>query len=349
MKHEIDLKNFEIRTDLINENLERLEDKSGICIKNYMMQDIEVEEVSIDPHASKRTGIQEGHYISFLFDDVTDKTNRGNLINTFVAVFKKFLKLKNFALDKSCLIIGLGNKDSTPDSLGPKVIDQILVTRYINSISPIDKGYRITSAFAPGVFGTSGIETFEIVQKLTNIVNPDFLIIIDALKAMNVNRVNKTIQISDVGIAPGSGIGNKRKEISEKTIGVPVIAIGVPTITDASIIVSDTIKYLYKKLSYTEENMNNPINKFKKDTDINYLKQESKELTQEEKTKILGLVGSLEENDVRQLIYEVLEPIGYNLMVTVKEIDFIIKELVDVISKAINQSLHEQENIQFNS
>ena len=342
MKHTIDLKNFEIRTDLINENLEKLEDKTGVTIHNYKKDGIEVEEVSVNQEASKRTGMKQGNYISFLFEDVTDATNRKNLEQEFINVFFFFLEKKELSIDKSCLLIGLGNKASTPDSLGPKVVDRILVTRYINSIHPIDKEYRVTSAFAPGVFGTSGVETSDIVCKLTEIVKPDFLIVIDALKAMNVNRVNKTIQISDAGIAPGSGIGNKRKEISKETIGIPVIAIGVPTITDASIIVSDTIKYLYKKLSYTEDNMNNSVYKFKRDKDINYLEKESKELTVEEKTKILGLVGSLEEEDVRQLIYEVLEPIGYNLMVTVKEIDFIIKELVEVLSKALNASLHNK-------
>lgn len=342
MKHTIDLKNFEIRTDLINENLEKLEDKTGITIHNYKENEIEVEEVLISKEASERTGMKQGNYISFLFEDVTDSTNRKNLEQEFIKVFRNFLEKKNLLIDKSCLLIGLGNKASTPDSLGPKVIDQVLVTRYIHSIHPIDKDYRITSAFAPGVFGTSGIETADIVYKLTEIVKPDFLIVIDALKAMNVNRVNKTIQISDVGIAPGSGIGNKRKEISKETIGIPVIAIGVPTITDASIIVSDTIKYLYKKLSYTEENMDNKVHKFKMDHNINYLKEESKELSKEEKEKILGLVGSLEEEDVRQLIYEVLEPIGYNLMVSVKEIDFIIKELVEVLSYALNVSLHNK-------
>lgn len=342
MKHEIDLKNFEIRTDLINESLEKIKDKNGIDIKNYKNNNVEVEEVYINKEASKRTNIKEGNYISLLFDDVTDSINRKNIEEEFIKVFKHLLQKKNLSIDKSCLIIGLGNKDSTPDSLGPSIVDKILVTRYINSISEIDKGYRVTSAFAPGVFGTSGIETSDIVLKLTEIIKPDFLIVIDALKAMNVNRVNRTIQISDIGIAPGSGIGNKRKEISEKTIGIPVLAIGVPTITDASIIVSDTIKYLYKKLSYTEENIENPINKFKRDQDINYLQKESKELTKEEKTKILGLVGALEEEDVRKLIYEVLEPIGYNLMVTVKEIDFVIKELVEVISKALNGALHDK-------
>lgn len=343
MKHEVDLKNFEIRTDLINENLEKLEDKTGIEIENYMHNEIEIEEVSVTKEAEVTTGIKEGNYISLLFDDVTDTNNRKNLEKEFVKVFKKFLEKKELTIDKSCLIIGLGNKDSTPDALGPNVVDKILVTRYVDSICPIDKDFRVTSAFAPGVFGTSGVETQEIVLKLTEIVKPDFVIVIDALKAMNINRVNKTIQISDIGIAPGSGIGNKRKAISEKEIGIPVIAIGVPTITDASIIVSDTIKYLYKKLSYTEENTDNPVNKLKRNQDINYLEKESKELTKEEKQRILGLVGSLEEEDVRQLIYEVLEPIGYNLMVTVKEIDFIIKELVEVISKSLNKSLHNKE------
>lgn len=344
MKHEIDLKDFKIRTDLINENLEKITNKDGIEINNYKEKDIEIEKVIVNKEASIRENIKEGTYISLLFEDVSDTKNRKDLEEVFTKVFRSFLEEKGLTKDKSCLIIGLGNKEATADALGPKVIDEVLVTRYIASLSTLDNKYRITSSFAPGVFGTSGVESYDIILKLKEIVKPDFIILIDALKAMNLNRINKTIQITDVGITPGSGVSNKNKEISLNTINIPVIVIGVPTVIEASIIVSDTIKFLYKKLSYSKENIDNPTSKFTYFKDINYLEKDSKELSKEEKEKVLGLIGSLNEEDVKQLIYEVLEPIGYNLIVTEKEIDFTIKNLVKVISYSINHSLHDLDN-----
>lgn len=337
MKHEIDLKNFAIRTDLINENLEKITNKRGIVRTNSKKGKIEIEEVSV----SKESSLKEGEYVSILFEDVSDSKNRKEVEEVFYEELKKVLEKKNLTKDKSCLIVGLGNRKSTPDALGPYVIDHVIVTRYIKEISTLDENYRETSAYAPGVFGESGIETGEIVLKLIECIHPDFLLVVDALKSGNINRVNKVIQISDTGIQPGSGIGNKRKEISEKTVGIPVLAIGVPTVIEASVIVSDTIKYLYKKLSYSKENTNKSRHKFIRERDVNYLKYENKDLTKEEKEKILGMVGTLDEEEVQKLIYEVLEPIGYNLIVTGKEIDFTIKNLSEVISKGINRALHK--------
>ncbi len=340
MKHEVDLKNLNIRTDLITESLDKIKDKTGININNYINNNIEVEEVYVDSNASINNNIKEGNYISLLFDDITDVNNRKNLINEFVKVLKKLLIKKNLSIDKSCLIIGLGNSKSTPDSLGPKVADSVIVTRYISLVTTLDKNYRITSSFSPSVFGSSGIETSDIVCKLKEIVKPDFIIVIDALKAMNINKVNKVIQISDIGISPGSGVGNKRKEISKDSLGIDVISIGVPTVTDLSTIISDTIKYLYKKISYTKENLNNPLDKLKTSNKINYLKGDIKELSTSEKKQIMGLIGTLTEDELKVFIQEVLEPIGYNLIVTVKEIDFIIKNLTEVLTTGLNKSLH---------
>lgn len=132
------------------------------------------------------------------------------------------------------LVVGLGNSDVTPDALGPKVVKHIEVTRHIIRYLPqyIDENARPVSAVAPGVLGTTGIETLEIVQGIVENIKPKLLIVIDALASNSMERISSTIQIADTGIVPGAGVGNTRKEISQKTLGIPVIAIGIPTVVD---------------------------------------------------------------------------------------------------------------------
>ncbi len=234
--------------------------------------------------------------------------------------------------------MGLGNDYSTADALGPLTIGHVLVTKHLFLYEDV-KGFRPVSAVNSGVMGRTGIETSDIILGLVNQTKPDFVIVIDALASQSIERVNKTIQMTDTGIHPGSGIGNKRKEISKKTIGVPVIAVGVPTVVSAVIIVSDTINYMHKHYTYNKENKDNPINKLIVGG-VNYLKEELK-IDREDKEQLLGLVGSLDEEEIKQLIYEVLTPIRYNLMVTPKEIDFVIEKLSDVIGNGINHALHK--------
>lgn len=137
------------------------------------------------------------------------------------------------------LIVGLGNMYVTPDSLGPKVTNEIDVTRHIIKYLPqyVEKGTRSVSAVAPGVLGTTGIETLEILKGITDNVKPKLLVVIDALATRSLERISSTIQISDTGIVPGAGVGNKRQEISQNTLGVPVIAIGIPTVVELATIV----------------------------------------------------------------------------------------------------------------
>ena len=153
--------------------------------------------------------------------------------------------------------------------------------------------------------------------------------------------INKTIQITDTGIHPGSGIGNKRKEISKDTLGIPVIAVGIPTVVDAASIVSDTIKYMYKNFAYTKANYDNPAEKLKFQT--NYLKKNI-DILEADKKNLFGLVGNLTDEEVKTFIYEILNPIGYNLMVTPKEEDFIVEKLSLLIGEGINKALHKKVN-----
>lgn len=236
------------------------------------------------------------------------------------------------------MIIGLGNIKSTPDSLGPKVIEGITITRHLYLLDALDSDYRVISAFIPGVSGSTGIETSDLIKDAINSVKPDFIIVIDALASSSIERINKTIQITNTGISPGSGVGNSRKELSIDTLGVPVIALGIPTVVDLATIVSDTIKYMHKNYAFNKKFIHNPISKLINSNKINYLKEEI-DIKEEDKSYLLGLVGTLSEYEIKELIKEVLTPIGYNMMITPKEIDFDIKCLSVIISNSINKAL----------
>ena len=195
------------------------------------------------------------------------------------------------------------------------------------------------SAINPGVMGQTGIETSDIILSIVEKIKPDFLIVIDSLASGSIERVNKTIQMTDTGIHPGSGIGNSRKEISKEKINIPVIAIGIPTVVDANVIVSDTINYMYKHYAYNKEFMKNPMSKLTT-SNVNYLKKDVT-IDESDKKNLFGIIGTLSNNEFKELIYEVLTPIGYNMMVTPKEIDFVIEKLGDIIGNGINKALHK--------
>ena len=253
---------------------------------------------------------------------------------------KSLLKKLKLNSNASCLIVGLGNKKSTPDSLGPLVVDNIIITKHLTDLNLSD--FRPVSAIIPGVTGTTGIETSDLIKNVINSVKPDFMIAVDALASSSVERVNKTIQMSDTGIHPGSGVGNSRKELSYETLNIPVISIGVPTVVDATVIVSDTFNYMCKHYSFSKTFFKNPMSKLTFGN-INYLKSNI-QIEEEDKENLLGLVGKLNEVEVKQLLYEVLSPIGYNLMVTPKEIDFVIDKLSDIIGNGINRALNKNIN-----
>ena len=164
------------------------------------------------------------------------------------------------------------------------------------------------SVLSPGVMGTTGIETSDIIKAILDKINLDYIIVVDALKASEITRVNKTIQITNSGISPGSGVGNIRKELSKEILGIPVIALGVPTVVDAVTITSNTIEYL---LNYDGTN------------------------------KSLGNFGKLTINEKKELIDLVLTPMGLNMIVSPKEVDIDIENLSEIISGAIDHAVHE--------
>ncbi|MBE6152500.1 MAG: GPR endopeptidase [Firmicutes bacterium] len=339
MNHEIDLSKYQVRTDLAIELIDENKEIDGISFKKTIFDDITVTDVTVSEEGSININKKAGIYITVEFNDVTDKNNQNLVLEIFIKKFKEMLEKLELDIKKSCLVIGLGNDRSTPDSLGPLSINNILVTSHLMELGELADGFRRVSAINPGVMGTTGIETSDIIASIVEKIKPDFIVVIDALASQSIERVNKTIQMTDTGIHPGSGVGNSRKEISKEILGIPVIAIGVPTTVDAVTIVSDTINYMYKHFSYTKENINNPSNKLMVSTP-NYLKKKIK-IDKGDKSKLLGLIGNLEDFEIKQLVFEVLSPVGYNLMVTPKEIDFLIEKLSYIIGEGINKSLHE--------
>lgn len=339
MSHEIDLSKYQIRTDLAIESLK--EDKISKTTKHF--ENVKVTEIYIDKEKAKIINKKIGNYITIEFEDITDYTNQEKVKEIFSQQLKKLINRMNICDNDSVLVVGLGNNKSTPDSLGPESINKLIITNHLYELGNIQEGFRRVSAINPGVMGETGIETSDIIKGIIDKTKPDFIIVIDALASSSIERVNHTIQITDTGIHPGSGIGNSRKEISKEILNIPVIAIGIPTTVDAVTIVSDTIDYMTKHFTYTRENLNQPINKLIIGSNNKYIKS-TKNINKYDKKKLLGLLGNLNHQETRQLIYEVLTPIGYNFMVTPKEIDFIILKLSEIIGNGINKALHNNIN-----
>ncbi len=216
---------------------------------------------------------------------------------------------KHVNKEDEVLVVGLGNLYSTPDSLGSKVVQNIEITRHIKKYLPqyIDENARGISAISPGVLGTTGMETQEILQGIVQNTKPKLIVVIDSLASKSIERISSTIQIADTGIIPGAGVDNARKELTENTLGVPVIAIGIPTVVEAATLAADSLDILIQKLQ-DDANSNEYLNK-------------------------------LQEEDKYELIREALMPNNYNFIVTPKEIDELIENMTKVVAEGINMSL----------
>jgi len=343
MAHSIDMKNYSLRTDIILDIVsEEIEEK--LNRKTRKIGKTIIEEIDIDKDISETLGKKPGFYKMVGFEDVTDKDNYKEVQKAFCDVLTSMLDDCHIDKDASCLVVGLGNKKSTPDALGPDTLSHILVTRYLFALGEVENGYRNTSLIEPNVTGVTGIETFDIVNGVVKETKPDFVIVVDALASSSIDRVNKMIQISNAGIEPGSGVFNNRVELSDKTLGVPVIVIGIPTVVDAITIVSDTFQYMMKQFKYKIDTKDNSSLKLVSVLNQNYL-EHKESLSPDEKENLLGLVGTLSEEEFRDLLHEVLTPINYNLMVTPKEVDFMMEKFASLIGNGINKVLHQNYNM----
>lgn len=252
------LGSYDVRTDLALEDKERFESDnveiSGVSVEEFFDEEheIRVTEVKIlTENGAKSMRKPIGTYITMEMANLVlpDEEYHQAVARELAKYIGNLLNIEKE--DYVALVVGLGNRDVTPDALGPHTVECLNVTRHIvkefGKYATEDTVHMV-SAIAPGVMAQTGMETYEIIKGITDVICPDVVLAIDALAARNTKRLNRTIQIADTGIHPGSGVGNHRGEISKETLGVPVIAIGVPTVVDAATIVRDTMENLIATL-----------------------------------------------------------------------------------------------------
>ena len=310
---------YNYRTDLADERRDLY--KKANNIENEI-EGIESEEEKINEkvkvtrvkitseQAEQAIGKPKGDYITidikkinFLTDEEKEQA-AGTLANELKKLVGEKTKFKD-----DILVVGLGNEEVTPDALGPNVIKEVEVTRHIIKYLPqyIDENARPVSAIAPGVLGTTGIETLEVIKGVVENIKPKLLIVIDALASRSMERISSTIQLSNTGIVPGAGVGNTRKEISESTLGIPVIAIGIPTVVETAVVVNDALNIFIEKL--------------------------------QQEAKSNDYLNNLKEQDNYEQIKEALIPKEFNFIVTPKEIYELVLNMSSIVAIGINMAL----------
>jgi len=304
-----------VRTDLALEAHQLLKQQvtreiAGITSEERQVENCKITTVRVtSEEAGQRLGKMPGTYITI---ETPDLLNKNRLMQEKVSgvLAAELAKLLTLPPQAGVFVVGLGNWNATPDSLGPLVVDRMLITRHLAGYVPqeLTNQLRSVCAIAPGVLGITGIETSEIVRGIVERVKPAVVIAIDALAARSIERIGTTIQITDTGIHPGSGVGNKRTGITRETLGIPVIALGIPTVVHAATVANDTIDLL-----------------------LNEFRQEN---------RFLDVLRSMEADNKRALINEVLSPAVGDLMVTPKEIDLLLNEVSRLVAGGINLALH---------
>ena len=315
-------KQFNIYTDLAVENRERFQNDNveitGVKVyertdEKYGVKLTKVEIISSE--GANIMGKPMGKYITIeaentalWLEDIARRKQMGKVmareLYSLLPVNKKE-ELKEL----SVLVVGLGNKDITPDSLGPYVVANLEVSRHIYMLKNNSSKNKGISAMMPGVMAQSGMESAEMIEGIVRQIKPDVVICIDALAAGTSRRLSNTIQLADTGINPGAGIGNHRKRINKKELGVPVIAIGIPTVIHAATIVSDTMDGMLRVLS-----------------EIPAIKENG----------CVELIKTFDDAEKYRLIREILEPQLGDMFVTPKDIDESIKTMAEIVAYGIN-------------
>ena len=312
------LEKYSIHTDLALEEKERFEsdhvEVQGVILEEEYdkEREIRVTKVKIETEKGARAmGKPVGTYITMEAPNmaVPDEEYHREISEELAKYIKELIKIEKE--DYVVLVAGLGNRQVTPDALGPHVVDNLAITRHIvkeyGKYAMGEDAVHMTSAIVPGVMAQTGMETLEIIKGIVKETKPDLVIAVDALAARNSKRLNRTIQIADTGINPGSGVGNHRNGITEETIGVPVIAIGVPTVVDAATIVNDTMENLIAALETSET------------------------------LKGVGVVlQGYNATEKYELIKELISPHLNGMFVTPKDIDETIKRIGYTISEGLN-------------
>lgn len=316
-----------IRTDLVLEAREFIKEQAakqmrqeqevkGIEVETAGSEDVKVTRVKVvSPAGEAEIGKPMGSYITVEAPRLRENS-KDLYEDTSRTVAIEIGNIINIPNDAPVLIVGLGNWNVTPDALGPRVVSKVMVTRHMiqNAPEEVQPGTRPVCAIAPGVLGITGMETGEIIQGVVEKTKPALVIAIDALASRKMERVSTTIQMADTGISPGSGVGNKRMSLTKQTLGIPVIAVGVPTVVDAATIASDAIDMVLENMA---KQTNGSGNQF------------------------YDVLKNMEQTQKYTLIQDVLSPYVGNLMVTPKEIDEIIDNIAGIIANGLNIALHE--------
>lgn len=322
---------YKIRTDLAMEQKERFEsdhvEVSGVVLEEEYDEEKEIKITTVrieTENGAKAMGKPVGTYLTLEAPNMAaaDEGYHREISETLAGFLEKYMKDREENQEKgySVLVVGLGNREVTPDALGPYVVDQLNVTRHIVQVYgryAVGKGgSRIVSAIVPGVMAQTGMESAEIIRGIVNETTPDLIMVIDALAARSTKRLNRTIQISDAGIYPGAGVGNHRSEITKDTMGIPVIAIGVPTVVDAATIVNDTMENFIKALETSET------------------------------LKGVGVVlQGYNSAEKYELVKELIAPHLNGMFVTPKDIDDTVRRISYTISEAMNMLFAGKEKI----
>lgn len=228
------------RTDLALERHELLKDNvpDGVESRTYEKNSVNFTKIKItNANGSESLGKPEGTYITAEIPSLIKSTVDEEIVTVIGEELGALLPPQG-----DVLVVGLGNTDITPDAIGPESVEMVLATRHITDELSDDLGLgnlRPVAGFIPGVLGKTGVETAESIKGIVNAIRPCAVIVIDALAARRLRRLGNTIQMSDTGIIPGSGVGNSRTAVNNDTIGVPVISIGIPTVVDAQTLVND--------------------------------------------------------------------------------------------------------------
>ncbi len=286
------------------------EGNPDIDFKQIEKFNVKISKIKVkNKRGEKLLGKKVGYYSTLELPKLTyyDANMMDKISLMFGDVLKEFISMDS---DKTALVIGLGNWNVTPDSLGPKVISKLFVTRHLKEYMPGSIGSDVSSvcALSPGVLGITGIETSEIVKSLVDRVNPDYVICVDSLAARKVSRLNTTIQVGSTGINPGAGVNNQRTPLNEETLGVPVIGIGIPTVVDALTIVSDSIDSILRNIL--------------KDVDEEYIEK------------------NFLNNNKMEIIRKNLSLCMGEMIVTPKDVDAVIESMSKMIAMGINIALH---------
>ncbi|WP_367567863.1 GPR endopeptidase [Lacrimispora sp.] len=320
---------FEVRTDLALEEQESFPgdggEITGVSLREWHRANspIKMTEVKIlDKKGEKAMGKPIGTYITLEAGElsVKDEDYHREVSEELSNQIQKLLSGKNYRKpDFHLLVVGLGNSSVTPDSLGPRVLKNLQVTRHLKVQYGDDfwrgRSMPVISGIIPGVMAQTGMESAEILKGIIRETKPDLIIAIDALAARSVRRLGTTIQLTDTGIHPGSGVGNHRHSLTRESLGVPVMAIGVPTVVGAAAIVHDTVSAMIGALSKSME------------------------------TKGMGdFMGSISSDEQYDLIRELLEPEFGPMYVTPPDIDETVKELSFTISEGIHLAFLGQED-----